>query len=95
MTLGGLHPYMMNANDIILEAKSLYDLNAGIKALAEMDCCIMDETCEPYPYKEEGRCPDWRRCNDPEYMLSCLASRDPEQISEWVVDVYNSVMGEA
>lgn len=83
---------MMNANDIILQAKSLYTPNAGIKALVKYDCCIMDETCEPYPYKEEGCCPDWRRCDDSEYMLACLASRNPEQISEWVVDVYNLAM---
>lgn len=82
----------MNANEIIFEAKSLCVPNAGIKALANYDCCIMDETCEPYPYKDEGRCPDWKRCDDPEYMLACLASRNSEQISEWVVDVYNAAM---
>lgn len=82
----------MNANDIILEAKSMFTPNAGIEALIKCDCCIMDETCEPYPYKEEGCCPDWNRCDDSEYMLACLASRNPEQVSEWVVDVYNAAM---
>lgn len=82
----------MNVNDIILEAKSLLTPNAGIEALVKCDCCIMDETCEPHPYKEEGCCPDWKRCDDPEYMLACLASRNPEQISEWVVDVYNAAI---
>lgn len=82
----------MNASDTILEAKSLYTPNAGIKTLVKYDCCIRDETCEPYPNKEEGRRPDWRRCDDPEYMLACLASRNPLQIAEWVVDAYNAVM---
>lgn len=82
----------MNANDIILEAKSMFTPNAGIEALIKCDCCIMDETCEPYPYKAEGCCPDWNRCDDSEYMLACLASRNPEQISEWVVDVYIAAM---
>lgn len=83
----------MNANNIINETMSMYIPNAGIKALVKYDCCIMDETCEPYPYKEEGQCPDWRRCDDTKCMLACLASRNPEQIAEWVVDVYNSTMG--
>lgn len=83
----------MNANEIILEAKSLSVPDAGIEALVKCDCCIMDEACEPHPYKEEGCCPDWKRCDDSEYMLACLASRNPEQIAAWVVDVYNSAMG--
>lgn len=82
----------MNANEIILETKSLCVPNAGIEALVGFDWCIMDESCEPYPFKEEGRCLDWKRCDDPEYMLACLASRNPDEISEWVVDTYNAAM---
>ena len=84
---------MLNAEQIISEANTLCVPNAGITALVKYDCCIMDESCEPYLYKEEGRCPDYNRCDDESYMLACLSSRNSHQIAQWVVDAYNSTMG--
>lgn len=83
---------MLNAAEIIEEVKTLHSPNPGILALVKYDCCIMDETCEPYPYKEDGQCPDWNRCDDATYMLACISTRNPEQLSQWVIDIYNSAM---
>lgn len=84
---------MLNAEQVIKEVNALHVPNAGIIDLVRYDCCIMDERCEMYPYREDGRCPDYNRCDDASYMLACLSSRNSHQVAQWVVDVYNSAMG--
>lgn len=64
----------------------------GVIALAYADNCIMDESCTCYPYKGEGGCLDCRSCADPQYMLACMATREPEQLGAWVVERYNEAM---
>ncbi|WP_394917023.1 hypothetical protein [uncultured Robinsoniella sp.] len=35
---------------------------------------------------------DCRSCADPQYMLACMATREPEQLGAWVVERYNEAM---
>ena len=81
-----------NAEELLKEVQKISKSNAGVQALADSDCCIMDKTYEPYPYKEDGRCPDFNRCDDSEYMLACLQSRNPLQLADWVIEKYYSAM---
>ncbi len=83
---------MPNTEQLIKEVSALTSPNAGIEALVATDYCIMDETGTTCPYKEENRCPDYKRCDDSEYMLACLQSRDPDQIASWAIEVYYTAM---
>lgn len=82
----------MNATEIIKHVNNIYKADAGIDALTKTDCCIMDEIHTRYPYKDICGCPDFNKCDDPQYMLACLATRRPEQLSQWVIDTYNTEM---
>lgn len=82
----------MTTQELFEAIKKTYRPNKGIIAIAQKDCCIMDELCTCYPYKEKGRCPDYNRCDDEEYLLACLATRSPEEISPWVVTTYSEAM---
>jgi len=84
----------MTAEELIKEAESLTEANAGIMAIVRHDCCIMDKECCCYPYKDEGQCPDYRRCDHGNFMLACIATRSPEQISSWVLETYSLAMEE-
>ena len=83
---------MLNAEQLIEEANALTSPNAGIQALADMDYCIMDEIGTSCPYKEENRCPDFRRCSESGFMLACVQSRTPDQIANWVIEAYQATM---
>jgi hypothetical protein len=82
----------MNAMEIIEEAKSICKPNDGIKALVKKDYCIMDEEYCHYPYKDEDRCPDYRRCECNSFMLACLATRTPDQLAPWAIETYSTAM---
>ena len=81
-----------DARAIIARAKSSGSLDKGVTAIANCDRCIMDDENTLYPYKCEGGCPDYERCFDDQYMLACLATRDADQIADWVIRVYNEAI---
>ena len=78
----------MNAEVLIKTARNLCGADAGVEALADRDRCIMDECYDRPQYKCEGGCLDYLKCSDPDYILACLATRQPEQLASWVVDTY-------
>lgn len=82
----------MNAEEIIKEAKSICNANAGIKALVKKDYCIMDELYTQFPYKAKDRCPDYEKCDCRSFMLACVATRTPDQLADWAIDAYSSAM---
>ena len=82
----------LDARAIIARAKSSGLPDKGVTAITYRDRCIMDDENTLYPYKCEGGCPDYGRCSDDQYMLACLATRDADQVAEWVVGVYNEVI---
>lgn len=83
---------MLNAAQIIKEVNTLTSSNAGINGLVDANYCIMDEMGASCVYKEEGGCPDYKRCDDAEYMLACVQSRSPDQIADWAIEKYNAAM---
>lgn len=82
----------MTAEELITEANKINKSNAGIRALIRKDCCIMDEECSRFPYKVEGGCPDYKKCDCGSFMLACLATRNPDQLAPWVPEVYNTAL---
>lgn len=82
----------MTAKEIIENASKSCVPDKGIMALADADYCIMDDACTCYPYKEDGRCLNYSSCDDPQYMLACLATREPDQLGAWAVERYNKAM---
>jgi len=82
----------INAKQIIEEAKSIHKSNDGIKALVKRNYCIMDELYSFLPYKDEGGCLDYKKCDCEDYMLACFATREPEDLANWVIESYNIAM---
>jgi len=80
---------MIDAETLIEKAKSMHIPDAGIIALTDVDHCLMNERYCRYPYKDWNGCPDHDCCDDPEYLMICLATLEPNQLATWVTEVYS------
>lgn len=90
---------MKTAQEIIRENQNIYNPNAGIKALAQAadkdldGFCVMDKSENFYSSYREV-CLDSCSCHRADYMLACVATRDPysKEIGERAVTIYNEAM---